>query len=290
MKKRIVVADDNETILNQIVNYISKNENIEVVGTAKDGVEELKIVRELSPDIVITDVEMPNMTGVEVIEQMKNYIYKPEFIVMTGGMSRDTMNRLNNLDIRKLFHKPMDYSELLEELLAEDRWKIEDYDYFKKIRIILADDEKWFTDEVEKELKKFEELDIIGIAHSNEEEISLIESLSPDIVITDIMRNGKIGGLDIIKEYSQKEKSPMFLVLSTGFDCTPLMDYNNVASYVEKFPKINYGILRANLRNIHYELLKKDQARKYEIYKQNHIKEQENKKTSILDKIKKWFK
>ena len=134
---------------------------------------------------------MPNMTGVEVIEQMKNYIYKPEFIVMTGGMSRDTMNRLSNLDIRKLFHKPMDYSELLEELLAEDRWKIEDYDYFKKIRIILADDEKRFTDEIERELKKFEELDIIGIAHSNEEEISLIESLSPDIVITDIMRNGK---------------------------------------------------------------------------------------------------
>lgn len=191
MKKRIVVADDNETILKQIVNYISKNENIEVVGIAKDGVEELQIIRELSPDIVITDVEMPNMTGVEVIEQMKNYIYKPEFIVMTGGMSRDTMNRLSNLDIRKLFHKPMDYSELLEELLAEDRWKIEDYDYFKKIRIILADDEKRFTDEIERELKKFEELDIIGIAHSNEEEISLIESLSPDIVITDIMRNGK---------------------------------------------------------------------------------------------------
>ena len=47
MKKRIVVADDNETILNQIVNYISKNENIEVVGIAKDGVDELQIIREL---------------------------------------------------------------------------------------------------------------------------------------------------------------------------------------------------------------------------------------------------
>lgn len=54
-------------------------------------------------------------------------------------------------------------------------------------------------------------------ANNDDDEIRMIEELKPDIVITDLMREDKYTGLDIIKRYKDIKQSPQFLVISGDF-------------------------------------------------------------------------
>lgn len=62
---RILVADDHGIVRQGLVSLIEKQPDIEVVGEAKDGQEALDLAKELSPDIIIMDVSMPNLNGAD---------------------------------------------------------------------------------------------------------------------------------------------------------------------------------------------------------------------------------
>lgn len=140
---RIVVADDNKVILEHIVNALKKSNEIEVVGIANDGDEELKYIMQFNPDVVITDIEMPKKTGVEVIEIVKEFEKVPEFIVITGGASIDIMKKLYSLPVKNIYNKPVDVEKLVNEIESiteiENREEIidsklaEESNFFKKI-------------------------------------------------------------------------------------------------------------------------------------------------------------
>ena len=62
-KLKIVIADDNLDFANTLKNYLSKEEDMEIVGMGKDGEEACKIISEQKPDIVLLDVIMPHLDG-----------------------------------------------------------------------------------------------------------------------------------------------------------------------------------------------------------------------------------
>ena len=65
---RVIIADDDRNARDKIVRFIDKEKyGIRIVGTASDGAEACAMIREQSPDIVLIDVEMPIMSGLEVI-------------------------------------------------------------------------------------------------------------------------------------------------------------------------------------------------------------------------------
>lgn len=70
---RIVLAEDQRMLLGALGSLLELEEDMEVVGLARDGEEALKLVEELSPDICITDIEMPNLTGLELAERLKDH-------------------------------------------------------------------------------------------------------------------------------------------------------------------------------------------------------------------------
>jgi DNA-binding NarL/FixJ family response regulator len=70
-KTRIVLVDDHPIVRAGIRNLIEKAPDIAVVGEASDGVEALRLARELAPDVLLLDMEMPGLKGVEVAEQLK---------------------------------------------------------------------------------------------------------------------------------------------------------------------------------------------------------------------------
>ena len=109
----------------------------------------------------------------------------------------------------------------------------------EKIKIIIADDDIKICEEIKDKLKNYESIGVIGIANTDEEEIRMIEELKPDVVVTDLMRNHKFTGLDIIKAYSEKDESPKFIIVSFSPDYGLWNIYKNIADYVFKFPYIN---------------------------------------------------
>jgi DNA-binding NarL/FixJ family response regulator len=68
---RVVLADDHPVAREGLRNVLEKAIDIEVVGTASDGNEALQLVEELEPDVLLLDMEMPSLKGIEVAKQLQ---------------------------------------------------------------------------------------------------------------------------------------------------------------------------------------------------------------------------
>ena len=64
-KIKILIADDINKIAEDNKNIVSQNENVEIVGIASNGQEEMEMILEFTPDLVITDNKMPIINGIE---------------------------------------------------------------------------------------------------------------------------------------------------------------------------------------------------------------------------------
>lgn len=128
----------------------------------------------------------------------------------------------------------------------------------KTIKIIIADDNKGFCEILEKYLLKFEEVEILGIAYTDEEEINMIEDLKPQIVITDLVRKHRYTGLEIIKDYSKRKIRPEFLVISADEEDDVIHDNLKIGGYIKK-PFLDYSIIIEELKRIHAEILLNEQ-------------------------------
>ena len=69
---RVVLADDHVFVRDGIKSLLENEANIQVIGEATDGLEALKVVEAEQPDLLILDIRMPNMTGIEVVEKLRS--------------------------------------------------------------------------------------------------------------------------------------------------------------------------------------------------------------------------
>jgi two-component system response regulator DesR len=67
---RVLIAEDQTLVLGALAALLKLEDDIEVVGTASNGKDALALCQQLAPDIVLTDVEMPQMTGLELASQL----------------------------------------------------------------------------------------------------------------------------------------------------------------------------------------------------------------------------
>ena len=123
---KILIADDIEIIAKTIKSEMEKIEYVEIVGIVKDGEEEFEKIIELNPDLVVTDNKMPKMTGIEVIEKIRNsnIINKPDFILVTGNVDMSIREKVKELKIYGVVEKSAGYDKLIE--------KVEEYKIMSK--------------------------------------------------------------------------------------------------------------------------------------------------------------
>ena len=80
---RIVIADDHPVVREGIEAMLKREPDFKVVGEASNGLEAIKKVRELSPDVVLMDLRMPELDGVEAITRIKAENQDVKFIILT---------------------------------------------------------------------------------------------------------------------------------------------------------------------------------------------------------------
>ncbi|MBN2819080.1 MAG: response regulator transcription factor [Bacteroidales bacterium] len=87
MKIRIVVADDHQLFREGLVNLLESDDAIEVIGEAENGKDAIEKVFELKPDILLTDIAMPEMNGMEATRHLKKKL--PEVKIVALSMHSD---------------------------------------------------------------------------------------------------------------------------------------------------------------------------------------------------------
>ena len=71
-KLNVAIADDNDMFRELLGEVISDEDDMQVVGMAKDGEEAYKLVKEKKPDVVLLDIVMPKRDGLDVLEKIRN--------------------------------------------------------------------------------------------------------------------------------------------------------------------------------------------------------------------------
>ncbi len=113
---KILIIDD-ESDIRELFKYLLEEEG-HIVITAVDGTEGIKINNESDPDIIILDLKMPNMSGIETLQNIRKTDSDVTVIVLTGYGSADTVREAAELNVYEYISKPF-VNEVIISVIKE---------------------------------------------------------------------------------------------------------------------------------------------------------------------------
>ena len=142
--KRIVIIDDEHLIVSSIKVMLEKiNKEYEVVGTANDGIAGLEIIHKYVPDILLIDIKLPGMNGLEVIEKVKDLYPNMVFVLISGYQKFEYAKKGIELGVCDYIDKPITREKLIKLMK-----KIQSYqgnNLYRKTDLSLRNIEKELT-------------------------------------------------------------------------------------------------------------------------------------------------
>ena len=97
---RILVVDDHVSFRQFVVNLLGKRPELQVVGEATDGLEALQKAVELRPDLILLDLGLPVLNGIEVARRMRSLVPESKIIFLTQESSTDVVEEALRLGAR----------------------------------------------------------------------------------------------------------------------------------------------------------------------------------------------
>ncbi|MBQ8094206.1 MAG: response regulator [Clostridia bacterium] len=117
MDIRILIVDDEPEIVEGLGMLLtSRSADYKVIGTARDGLEGFDRAIELHPDIVITDIRMPQASGLDMIRDIQAYEARTEFILISGYADFEYAKRAMEYGVQFFLTKPIDEEELFRDI------------------------------------------------------------------------------------------------------------------------------------------------------------------------------
>jgi response regulator NasT len=165
---RILLAEDEYLVLMGIKSYVEKLGH-QVVGTSADGMEAVELALEKRPDLIIVDINMPHLDGIDVIKKINKQVFIPSIIV-SGYHDEKLINRATKEGVLYYLLKPIDIGDLkiaisislsrfeefkkLQEELKSTKNALEARKYIEKAKGILMERANLKEQEAMKRLQK----------------------------------------------------------------------------------------------------------------------------------------
>ena len=118
MEKKILICDDHKIFREGLRALLEKQPGIKVVGGARDGLEAVRMARELSPDIVIMDVTMPGLNGIEAARKLAKVRKAARIIALSMHNDRKYVTEIFKAGARAYLLKDSAFEELMDAIKA----------------------------------------------------------------------------------------------------------------------------------------------------------------------------
>jgi len=113
-KTSIIIVDDHQLVAQGISQFLEGNSDYEIIGTYSDSLEALERIRMLTPDIVITDLDMPKMNGLELAAAIRESGIPSKLVLLTMHLSQLVIKKVMEMKLDGYLPKNVDKSELLQ--------------------------------------------------------------------------------------------------------------------------------------------------------------------------------
>ena len=160
-KLTVAIAEDNELMLGLLEEIVANDKELDVVGTARNGEDIYKIIKEEEPDVVLLDIVMPKLDGLGVLDKVNqdNSIKKVPTFIMVSAIGQDRVTEdAFNLGADYYIMKPFDENMIISRIKRAKKEVVD-----KKTEIPSA-----FSVKIEKKAEKTEEdleADVTEIIH-----------------------------------------------------------------------------------------------------------------------------
>jgi two-component system response regulator (stage 0 sporulation protein A) len=115
-KKRILISDNSKDFVQLLVQYFLSRPGIEIVGVAYDGNQTLQMIKQTKPDVLLLDIIMPGMDGLEVARNINKSENKLKIIIISAVGNEQIHEMAINCGAEHYFIKPVKLNEVLEAI------------------------------------------------------------------------------------------------------------------------------------------------------------------------------
>jgi two-component system response regulator (stage 0 sporulation protein F) len=207
---KLLIVDDEKGLCEYLKDFFTPRGYD--VSIATNGEDALSIVKKEKPQLVLLDVNMPDMDGLEVLRSIKKLEPQTKVIMVTVEDDADTRKKVKTLGADEFVRKPFttDYLEDVVILKASEATKTKESPC-----ILIVDDEPGIREILRKFLKVRFECKIMEAANG-EEALKALRENKVDLVFLDIKMPG-ISGTEVLKEKKKLSYKPVIWVI-THFD------------------------------------------------------------------------
>jgi DNA-binding response OmpR family regulator len=114
MPPLVLVVDDDEELRDALVDVLT-HDGYEV-RTARDGVEALHVLDEVTPDVLVLDLMMPRMDGIQLVQELERRGRRGQLPILVLTARRDAAEQVQQLGVQGLVRKPFDLAPFLAEV------------------------------------------------------------------------------------------------------------------------------------------------------------------------------
>lgn len=115
---RTLVVEDDSFWQQTILRKLQEQRSLQVIAVAADGLEAVRNAEELQPDLVLLDVGLPRLNGMEVAKRLRKVVPAARILFVSGESCSDIMGEASGIGALGFVHKPNVASELLPAIQA----------------------------------------------------------------------------------------------------------------------------------------------------------------------------
>jgi len=223
--RHIVVIDDHPLLRKGLRQLAEFSPEIEIVGEADNGEQGLEVVRERQPDLVLLDLYMPGMKGLDVLKALKRLEPAPKVIMLTVSDAQEDAVAALRAGADGYLLKDMDPEEILQRICKmEEGRPILSPTITERLgdslqagiqRVLIIDDHPLLRKGLRQLADFSPELEIVGETDNGEQGLAMIGEVQPDLVLLDLYMPA-MKGLEVLHAIKQLEPAPKVVILTVS--------------------------------------------------------------------------